>query len=139
MYKFEDQDDMERQILKSRIAFNRDFYREIDKPQNEIEEIVFKNIKKHIREIRRNHQEEKYFKKSQYQKLKKLPLIDDMKFDNMEVRSLAEKKRYWFGKKLGPFKIKDVSKWFKVYEETRLWEARQDISKPVDSQFYSQK
>lgn len=60
--------------------------------------------------------------------IKKLPLIDKLKFDNMKILSLAEKKRLWKGRK-GNFKKKDLGKWYKLYDETKLYEARQTIKK----------
>ena len=51
-----------------------------------------------------------------------------MKFDNMTMNSVAEKKRMWKGKR-GHFKDKELIKWFKVYDETKLFEARKNIEK----------
>lgn len=47
----------------------------------------------------------------------------------MHNKSLAEKKRLWKGKKGGKFKATDLQKWFKVYEETKLFDIRKHIGK----------
>ena len=60
--------------------------------------------------------------------VRKLPLFDKMKFDNMTMNSVAEKKRMWKGKR-GKFKVKELVKWFKVYDETKLYEARNGIER----------
>ncbi len=64
-----------------------------------------------------------------------MPLIDEMKFDNMNILSVAEKKRFWKGKK-GKFKIKELNKWYKVYDETKLYEARIHINRHKDPHYH---
>jgi hypothetical protein len=51
-----------------------------------------------------------------------------MKFKNMTNKSLAESKRIWKGDK-GRYAPKDLAKWFKLYDETQLFEARKLIDK----------
>jgi hypothetical protein len=44
----------------------------------------------------------------------------------MQTKSEAEKKRYWKGNK-GFFKKGDVANWFKVYDETKLYEISRSL------------
>ena len=58
--------------------------------------------------------------------IQKRPLIDQLKFNNMYDQSLAEKKRIWIGEE-GKFKKSDVQEWFKVWDETQLFNARKAV------------
>ena len=49
----------------------------------------------------------------------------------MDGLSLAEHKRLWRGKK-NLFAKKDLNKWLKLYDETKLHELKQKISKNVN-------
>lgn len=49
------------------------------------------------------------------------------------MKSYAEKKFRWKGEK-GSFKKKDLQKWFKVYDETKLYQLRKKIDKDVKEQ-----
>ena len=125
--------DIEREIMKQKIHLNREFFKELDNPVNDVEEEVNENIKL---EMKKRHKEQKRlrfdFKPTI---IKKLPLIDDMKFTNMQIKSLAEKKRIWKGKKKGVYKPSDILKWFKVYEETKLYEIRNMLGKDQENEF----
>ena len=59
--------------------------------------------------------------------IQRRPLIDELKFNNMYDKSLAEKKRIWAGEGTVKFKKSDIQEWFKVWDETRLFGARKDI------------
>jgi hypothetical protein len=115
-----------REVIKINQVKNREFLRDLDRPQNDVEAEVNKNIKEQIKINRLNYLQEKMQNKKNKKDLlviKKLPLIDKLKFDNMKNKSVAEKKRLWKGDK-GKFKKKDLGKWFKLYDETKLFEAR---------------
>jgi hypothetical protein len=51
-----------------------------------------------------------------------------MKFNNMENKSKAEKKRIWKGHG-GLYKKKDLNEWFKLYDETKLYEISKTLAK----------
>ena len=63
----------------------------------------------------------------QNKQIQRRPLIDELKFNNMYDKSLAEKKRIWAGEGTVKFKKSDIQEWFKVWDETRLFGARKDI------------
>jgi hypothetical protein len=56
-----------------------------------------------------------------------------MKFKYITNKSLAETKRIWRGKKKGKFPAKELVKWFKVFDETKLYQAREFIGTRVQS------
>lgn len=118
--------DIEREVMKIKIHENREFFRNLDNPENEVEKEVNDNIKADMR--RKKKELIKFNLMDKPVLLKKLPLIDDLKFANMTVKSLALKKRIWKGG-LGRYKATDLLKWFKVYEETKLLEIRKDLGK----------
>eukprot|EP00347_Sterkiella_histriomuscorum_P011235 403373230 len=120
--------DIEREVLKHKIHENREFFKNLDNPLNDVEKEVNQNIKIDMKKKKKEYQ--KYQLLNKPVQIKKLPLIDDMKFSNMTTKSLAEKKRLWMGKRKGRYKAGDLSKWFKVYEETRLYQIRKIIGKP---------
>ena len=51
--------------------------------------------------------------------------------NNKAQKSLAEKKRLWQGKE-GVFAKKDLDKWFKVYNQTKLAEIKEIFNKNKD-------
>ena len=56
--------------------------------------------------------------------------MDKMKFDNMEQISYADKKRVWVGRR-GKFRKNDMAKWYKLYDETKLYEVHKRTKKEV--------
>jgi hypothetical protein len=59
--------------------------------------------------------------------IQRRPLIDELKFNNMYDKSLAEKKRIWAGEGNEKFKKSEIQEWFKVWDETQLFRAHRDI------------
>lgn len=57
----------------------------------------------------------------------------------MTIKSLAESKRVWKGKEKGAYKASELRKWFKVYEETKLFQIRKEIGKPENEFDYYNK
>lgn len=56
--------------------------------------------------------------------IQRRPLIDELKFNNMYDKSLAEKKRIWAGEGNEKFKKSQIQEWFKVWDETQLYRNR---------------
>lgn len=117
--------------MKINIGRNREYIRDLRLPEDEIESDLNKKVLSDLKQFWRKKQLKQ--KKEKVKLIKKLPLIDDMKFENMENKSLAEKKRRWKGKK-GRFNPKELSKWFKIYDETQLLEARKTIKKKLNNE-----
>lgn len=115
-------------MLKIQIGRNREYIKELENPLNEVEEAVNKQIKQEIRRAKRNQVVQK---QEEFKRVKKLPLIDDMKFKYITNKSLAENKLVWKGKKKGKFPAKELIKWFKVFDETKLYNAREYIGSRV--------
>ena len=112
----------------------KEFLRSLENPNDEIEAEIFKDMKERlIQKMAQSKQNLVLINPVTEVKrvVKKLPLIDKMRFDNGNFRSLAESKKRWKGRK-GKFKKKDLAQWFKVYDETKLWEIRQEIKKDVE-------
>lgn len=122
-----------REVFKINQAKNREFLRDLDRAQNDVEAEVNKHIKEQLKFNRLLYLQEKFNinPKGETVVVKKLPLIDKLKFDNMKFKSLAEKKRLWKGEG-GRFKKKDLSKWHKLYDETKLYDARKTIKKNLN-------
>ncbi|CDW80208.1 UNKNOWN [Stylonychia lemnae] len=125
--------DVEREIMKYKIHLNREFFHDLDNPVNDVEAEVNEHIKQEMQ--RRQKEQRRYHFDFKPVIIKKLPLIDDMKFSNMQIKSLAEKKRIWQGSKKGTYKPSDILKWFKVYEETKLFEIRNMLGKEQDNEY----
>lgn len=117
------QDNLAKEVLKIQIGRNREYIKELEHPINEVEEEVNKHIKYDMKKAKRNQVLQK---QEEFKRVKKLPLIDDMKFKYIQDKSLAENKIAWKGKK-GKFQAKDLIKWFKLFDETKLYHARKYI------------
>ena len=108
---------------------------DIKNPKDEFEAAIYDNMRAFIKE----HGRRLFFKNElvmkavaanqsdQNKQIQRRPLIDELKFNNMYDKSLAEKKRIWAGEGAEKFKKSDVQEWFKVWDETRLFGARKDI------------
>ena len=64
--------------------------------------------------------------------IRRQALIDRILLKNDKaVKSLAERKRLWEGKE-GQFNKKDLAKWYKVYNQTKLAEIKEIFNKGND-------
>ena len=108
--------------------------KEIKQPKDEIEGAMYEEMRDFIKK----HGQRQFFKyylstagagadeNSAQKFILKRPLIDQMKFNNMYDQSVAEKKRIWQGEE-GRFKKGEMQEWFKVWDETRLYNARHQV------------
>ena len=71
---------MVKEVLKIQIGRNREYLKELDNPVNEVESAVNKQLKFDIKKFRKQHFA---IKSETFKPVKKLPLIDDLKFTNM--------------------------------------------------------
>lgn len=60
--------------------------------------------------------------------VRKLALIDEHKLKSIEVKSMAENKRLWKGKK-GLYNKNEMTKWLKNFDETKLTEIKAKLNK----------
>jgi hypothetical protein len=87
-------------------------------------------------EIHKKMEKGKYFKKKKeededdYTKpiIRRVALIDNTKFNNMHIKSMADKKRAWKGIE-GRYRQKDLASWYKLYDDTMLLKIKKDIRK----------
>ena len=124
--KISGKEEVDREVMKIIMMRNKEFIKELKHPVNDVEVEVNNRIERDIKQhwLRSNIPT----KDDPIKPLRKLPLLDDMKLDNIEQKCLAEKKRQWKGRK-GKFNPKELAKWFKVYDETQLIETRNNINK----------
>lgn len=127
-------DDNERKILKEQHRRKQEIMKEVKNPRDQVEGAMFEEMRDFIKK----HGRRQFFKYylSTYavttgvneasKFIQKRPLIDQLKFNNMYDQSLAEKKRIWVGQE-GNFKKSDVQEWFKVWDETQLFNARKQV------------
>lgn len=116
--------ELKREVMKINIGRNREYIKELRNPTNEIEEELNKKVMSDMKQYWRKKQQKQ--KKEKVKIIKKLPLIDDMKFENMNNKSVAENKRRWKGKR-GIFNVRELAKWFKIYDETQLLNAKNTL------------
>lgn len=106
----------------------------IKQPRDEIEEAIYEKMNDYVKEKGRR-QFFKYYlvtndqvqhENVQDKFINKRPLIDPLKFNNMAMQSLAEKKRIWQGDG-GLFKKSQVQEWYKIWDETKLFKDRKEV------------
>ena len=113
-----------REVLKKQVKESQEkkFY----KANDEIEAILLEKYKKEARQIKIFQEKDQGFY------VRRQALIDKALLRNDKaMRSLAEKKRLWIGEE-GQFSKKDLAKWYKVYNQTKLAEMKDIFDKKDD-------
>ena len=106
----------------------------IKKPVDEIEEAIYEKMNDFVKDKGRRQFNKYYLVTSDAASsgnekdklILKRPLIDPLKFNNMAMQSLAEKKRIWQGEN-GLLKKSQVQEWYKIWDETKLFRDRKDV------------
>ncbi|CDW88586.1 UNKNOWN [Stylonychia lemnae] len=113
-----------REVLKKQVKEKQE--QKNFKPNDEIEALLIEKYKKEAKKIRvGNKEDQEYY-------LRRQALIDKVLLkNNKAIKSLAEKKRLWVGEE-GQFAKKDLAKWYKVYNQTKLAEMREIFDKDND-------
>ena len=127
----------DKRIQKEEFRKKEQIMEDIRKPKDEIEQAIFEKMNDFVMKKGRRQFFKYYLVTNDTQAaanqvdkyIQKRPLIESLKFNNMYDKSLAEKKRIWKGEQ-GTFKKSYVQDWFKVWDETRLFQNRNQVIDP---------